>query len=997
MNQFAELNSPEAAAKPNVSRAGQHSANSGERLIAELEVLRRRVLELESALDGSDKSGVCKDMEEDLRQAHDEVEERVQERTANLTKLNDKLLLEIGERRRAEKALRESEGRLELALNGADLGLWDWQVQAGRVAINRRSAEIMGCQIEEIDQSFDFWLSLLHSKDKARALEAVYAHLAGRTDYYEDEYRVKTKSGKWKWILSRGKVVERDQEGRPLRMAGTYLDITSRKRTEQKLRRSEERYRTIADFTYDWEYWEDTHGKLLYVSPACERVTGYSVQEFLDDPGLMERIIHPEDRERVMTHVHETMGTGEKAAHSWDFRIVHRNGEIRWINHACRPVKGNRGRPLGQRGCNRDITDRRIAEKALLDSEARYRAVFNNAAIGIDLVDAQGRFQEANPALLRMVGYTAEELYEFGITDITHPDDVVVSRKKLDALNSGAVDSYRLEKRYVRKDGEIFWADVCVSAIRSPAGEHEATIGVITDISNRKRAEEAQKRLATAVEQAAEAIVITDTQGAIQYVNPALERMSGYGREEVIGKTPGIFKSGHHDDEFYKELWNTINSGKVWAGRFVNKRKDGSLFHTQATISPVRDTNGKITNFVAVKRDITEHLQLSNQLIQAQRMEAVGTLAGGLAHDFNNLLTVIGGFSELLLASKKKEDPEYEDLHKIFRSAVKGAELVQRLLTFSRKVEPKVIALNLNGQILEVEKLLERTIPKMIDIKTDLSGDLAEIKADPTQIEQVLMNLAVNARDAMPNGGKLVLKTRNVTLDREHCKVHIGASPGKHVLLKFSDTGHGMDKETLEHIFEPFFTTKEVGQGTGLGLAMVYGIVRQHGGHVTCSSEVGRGTTFNVYFPAIETKSRPEQRKSEESAAGGTETILLVDDDEFLRDLGERILRGAGYSVVSAANELEGLDLLRKEKTRISLVVLDLYMPEMDDAEFLKELLKIDPRVKVLAAGGYSVDLSLEEPVEFGERGFVSKTFQVKELLGQVRKVLDESYSSSRK
>ncbi len=260
---------------------------------------------------------------------------------------------------------------------------------------------------------------------------------------------------------------------------------------------------------------------------------------------------------------------------------------------------------------------------------------------------------------------------------------------------------------------------------------------------------------------------------------------------------------------------------------------------------------------MAVKRDVTEHLALSSQLLQAQKMEAIGTLAGGIAHDFNNLLQVTLGYSELLLAEREEDDPEYADLSRILQAAKNGAELVQRLLTFSRKVEPKPIPLDLNRRIVQVEKLLKRTIPKMIDIQMHLSDDLAEINADPIQMEQVLMNLAVNARDAMPDGGRLIIETRNVTLDDEYCRLHVGAGPGDCVLLAVSDTGHGMDKTTVEHIFEPFYTTKELGRGTGLGLAMVYGIVRQHEGFITCYSEVGRGTTFNVYFPAIERHLEP--------------------------------------------------------------------------------------------------------------------------------------------
>jgi two-component system, cell cycle sensor histidine kinase and response regulator CckA len=391
----------------------------------------------------------------------------------------------------------------------------------------------------------------------------------------------------------------------------------------------------------------------------------------------------------------------------------------------------------------------------------------------------------------------------------------------------------------------------------------------------------------------------------------------------------------------------------------------------------------------AVKRDVTEHLQLSNQLIQAQKMEAMGTLAGEVAHDFNNLLTVIRGFSELLLAGKKTDDPEYEDLQKIFHSAASGAELVQRLLTFSRKVEPKPVPLNLNGQIIEVEKLLRRTIPKMIDIQMDLSADPAEINADPCQIEQVLMNLVVNARDAMPDGGKLVLQTRNITAGDGRCKVHDEAYPGRHVLLTVSDTGQGMDKNTLGRIFEPFYTTKEIGQGTGLGLAIVDGIVRHHGGDITCESVVGHGTTFNVCFPAIEAPVHSGAGKSRTVNASGMETILLIDDEEFVRDLGERILTRAGYTVLSAANGLEGLDLFRKKRRQISLVILDLIMPRMGGEECLKEMVEIDPKVKVLVSSGYPADSSLKDSFQLAARGFANKPFEMKELLRQVREVLD--------
>lgn len=383
----------------------------------------------------------------------------------------------------------------------------------------------------------------------------------------------------------------------------------------------------------------------------------------------------------------------------------------------------------------------------------------------------------------------------------------------------------------------------------------------------------------------------------------------------------------------------------------------------------------------------------NNSLLQAQKMEAIGTLAGGIAHDFNNLLQVILGYSELLLVDKREDDPEYADLSKILESARSGSELVRRLLTFSRKVESKPVPLNLNRSVDQAERFLRRTISKMIEIQLDLSGDLAEINADPTQMEQVLMNLAVNARDAMPDGGKLTVGTRNVTLDEEYCRIHAETRPGEYVLLTVSDTGHGIDKETIDHIFEPFFTTKELGCGTGLGLAVVYGIVKQHGGFINCYSEVEHGTTFNVYFPAIESPIEPEVQSSGVMPAFGTETILIVDDEDLVRELGARILSKAGYNVLTATNSREALDLFEKERAQISLVILDLIMPKMGGKECLKELRKIDPQLKVLIASGLSDAASVQESIKMGAKGFIYKPFKSKELLRQVRGVLDEVWT----
>jgi signal transduction histidine kinase/ActR/RegA family two-component response regulator len=424
------------------------------------------------------------------------------------------------------------------------------------------------------------------------------------------------------------------------------------------------------------------------------------------------------------------------------------------------------------------------------------------------------------------------------------------------------------------------------------------------------------------------------------------------------------------------------------------RKRDGAEIDCLITSSVIAQENGTITGYRGIVRDLTRRKELQRQLLQAQKMESIGTLAGGIAHDFNNLLQVTLGYSELLLRDKTNKDPEYADLQKMLHAARSGAELVKRLLLFSRKTEPKLVLMKLNEQIVQVEELLRRTIPKMVEIHLDLSPDLPDIYADHSQMEQVLMNLALNARDAMPKAGTLTVRTAKVILDEEYCRIHVEAIPGEHILLEVSDTGFGMDKETIAHIFEPFFTTKEMGRGTGLGLAMVYGIIKQHNGHITVTSEVNKGTTFKVYFPVKDGEVKADVDFPSATPGLGNETILLVDDEEFVLEFGSRILIKNGYTVLHAKNGIEALDVFLKERSRISLVILDLIMPGMGGIECLKELLTIDPQVNILVASGYSADASDKECVELGAKGFVAKPFRVKELLQEARKILDTAQTS---
>ncbi len=388
--------------------------------------------------------------------------------------------------------------------------------------------------------------------------------------------------------------------------------------------------------------------------------------------------------------------------------------------------------------------------------------------------------------------------------------------------------------------------------------------------------------------------------------------------------------------------------------------------------------------------DITEIKQLQTQLQQAQKMEAIGTLAGGIAHDFNNLLQAILGYTQMLLLNRKKEDPGFANLKGIEKAGVRASKLTRQLLTFSRKVESQLRPGDINQEIIQVEKLLKRILPKMIDIELNLNDMLKIINVDSTQMEQVLMNLAVNARDAMPDGGKLIIETDNVVLNDEFCRIHIGIVPGTYVMLAVSDTGHGMDREIVEHIFEPFYTTKETGKGTGLGLAMVYGIVKSHSGYITCNSEAGSGTTFKIYLPVIE-EAIDDEPEDEPKAMpeGGAETILLVDDESFIRDLGEQILTRFGYSVFTVADGESALACYREKGAHISLVILDLSMPGMGGQRCLEALIRINPRVKVVIASGYAADEPKAKAMKAGACGFISKPYEMKKLLKVMREMID--------
>lgn len=512
------------------------------------------------------------------------------------------------------------------------------------------------------------------------------------------------------------------------------------------------------------------------------------------------------------------------------------------------------------------------------------------------------------------------------------------------------------------------------------------------EISERKISEKALKcsetRFRQIYDKAPLMMVSLDPKGTICSVNAKCTQGLGYSRDELLGKQIEVLVSEDMRPAFPEILTTLWRVGDIQDCSSRLLKKDRTPIEALIDGVILQDPAWGPVSLLTV-RDVTHEVLLEKQLREAQKMEALGTLAGGVAHDFNNLLQVVFGYAELLMLRIDKNSPNYQGIRTIREAAKRGSELVKQVLTFSRKVESNPTALDLNHELLKSSKLLERTIPKMVSIEVNLAEDLKTIYADPIQIEQIVLNMAVNAKDAMPEGGRLTIESRNVPLDESFCRKYPEVQPGDYVCLRISDTGHGMEREVLEHIFEPFFSTKKPGEGTGLGLSSVFGLVKMHGGHITCDSEPGKGTVFQIYFPAFEQQVRWPDETSGEMPAFGTETILIIDDEEFLRTMEKELLTHAGYTVVEAANGREGLKTYRESKGEISLVILDLIMPEMGGKQCLEELLRFDPNIKAVIASGFPLDRKTKEFLDEHAKAIVTKPFRARELLRIVRRVLD--------
>jgi len=760
-------------------------------------------------------------------------------------------------------------------------------------------------------------------------------------------------------------------------------DITLR---EEALRQSEEKYRSLFESAMEGIYRTTPEGKFISANPAMAKLFGYkSPQELMENITNISKQLYaePEDRYNLIKLLEKS-----EVTKGFETQLLNKDGNPIWVSLTSRAIRNKEGTIVYYEGTIEDITERKKSEKALLESEEKYRILVENALEGIFVIQDM-KLAFVNTATARVTGYTIEELSTRPFIEFVHPEDRdMVMKQHLRRLKGELVsDPYSF--RVVCMDGSIRWGEL--TAILIDWKGKQATLNFLTDITNRKKIEKdillEKENLKTLSDNAPFGMALIDSDH-FTYINPKFKEMFGYDLNEISnGRT--WFRKAFPDSEYRHSVIST----------WVEDMEDVKPGEKKPRVFNVtcKDKTQKIITFIPsvlisgeylmTCEDITELRHLESQLRQAQKTEAIGTLAGGIAHDFNNILTSLMGYATLIQMKMEDENPLRPYVDQVLSASEKAADLTKSLLTFSRQQPATLVPLDINNVIESTKKLLKRLLTEDIEISISLVDDHTVAMADKTQIDQILFNLVTNARDAMAQGGILRIETHIVDMDKSFIKANGFGSPGRYVLIKISDTGTGMDKSTREKIFDPFFTTKEIGKGTGLGLATAYGIINQHHGFISLDSEPGHGTTFYIYLPLVKMDAHEEPLVTAVITAGN-ETILIAEDDEGVRNFIRESLQQYGYNTIEA---VDGEDAIKKYQLHrnIDLIIIDSVMPKKNGREVYEEIRKKNPYIKVLFTSGYTKDIILDKGIEDKEFDFIAKPLSFKKLIQKVREVLD--------
>ncbi len=929
-----------------------------------------------------------KHADDELKKYRERLEELVEERTAELRNANEQLQREINERMRTEEVLRE----YQRAVEGSQDIIAVVDQNYNYLLVNNAFLKYRGMDREQV-----IGRSVAGVLGKDFFERVVRKHLdtclQGEVVHYEMNYTY-PKFGERDLLVSYFPIEGPDGVNR---VASVISDITERKRTEDALREGEKRYRALFEGSRDAIYVTAREGEIVDANPSMVDLFGYCREEII---GLNARrmYVDPEDRRKFQQQIER-----EGFVRDYEIKLRKKDGIQMECLLTATVRRADAGTIVGYQGIIRDVTELKQIVNELQTEKQRFQTLSENAPFGMVMIDKDGTFRYMNPKFRELFGYDLNDVpdgrtwFRKAYPDPTYRHNVISTWvNDLDSSNRG-------EKRprtftVTCKDGTE--KIINFTPVQLETGEN---LMACEDITERKRAEEAlresEEKYRSILENIQDGYIEVDLAGNFTFVNGVVCRRLGYSREELIGMNNRQYTDETTAKKAY-QLYNRVYRTGEPVRNFEEEviRKDGTRWIYELSVSLIRNPEGKPIGFRGISRDITERKRaekemaaLQEQLRESQKMEAIGRLAGGIAHDFNNLLTVIKGYSQLSLMELKEGDPLRGNIEEIQKGSQRAADLTRQLLAFSRRQVMEMKVLDLNTLLRDLDKMLRRIIGEDIELTTLLANDLGRVKIDPGQIEQVIMNLAVNAKDAMPSGGKLTIETTNAELDESYARNHADVKPGRYVMFSVSDTGLGMTPEVRERLFEPFFTTKQKGRGTGLGLSTVYGIVKQSGGNIWVYSEPGHGTTFKIYLSRVdEPLEQLREKTTREELLRGSETVLVVEDEEKVRKLTVEILGRQGYSVLDASQGDDALAISEKHKGPIHLILVDVVMPGISGTELTKRLAFLRPETKILYMSGYTDNAIVHHGVLEKGVNYIQKPFTIDELTRKVREALDK-------
>ncbi len=890
------------------------------------------------------------------------------------------LVLSESRRRLAEAARDRGSALFRQASQATRIGVWELDLATGKLDWSENVESLLGLPAGAFKGTYRHFLQGVRREDRPKVLKKVREALSG-SGTFSAEFRMRWNDGVTHWYSANGTV----QRGGG-NLIGVLTDISERKRAQRDLRASEARLAESQRIARIGSWiWRPNAG-FVWCSDEMFNLLGARRHE-LDatfDSFLLR--VHPADQQVLREQARRLVRGRETVQVEW--RLLHPDGTVRHMFSIARPNVRTDGRIIDYRGICQDITNQKLAEQGVREREERYRRLVEGLPICIHEIDTEGYVVAINRAGLGIIhAAQASQVCGRKYLDIMAPSD----RERIGTLFDRAMAG---EPSEFEVTPEVAGATHIFSSSFIPLMDDDGKVyrimGHTIDLTQERAREADLHRLGTAIEQAVESIVITNPDAVVEYVNPAYEKITGYSRAESIGKHISIVKSGIHDEDFYANVWNTISGGQTWQGEFLNRRKNGDLFHQRATISPIFGPDGKIVNYVSVQHDITHEVELEKQLRQAQKMEALGTLAGGIAHDFNNILHAMLGFCHIARETGI-QDPDALDqsLREIELGAHRAASLVEQILIFSRTSDARFTTVRLVGEVEDAVRFLRGSQPPNVEIQFIAEPGAGNVFGDPTQIHQLVTNLCTNAFHAMEEAGGILLVTVGSTrLNAPRQTLSGLLPPGDYCVLRVQDNGVGIDPASFDKLFDPFYTTKNVGKGTGLGLSMVHGIATRMDGAIEIESQLNEGTCVTVFLPesllAVKEGSKPPAVAL--SPARGSSNVMLVDDDESITNMVSIVLRRQGFKVTAFNNPALALEALETSAVHFDAVICDLTMPRMNGIELSRSIRALRPQLPILLATGVIDDEKLDAVQESGIREILRKPFHINELVEAINR-----------